>query len=246
MRAMGNLKAILFDIDDTLFSTTEFARRARLNAVRAMIRIGLRAPEVEVSRELDEVIREFGSNYGSHFDKLLMRLPQSAQGGVNPALIVAAGFVAYHDTKFQELKPFDDVVPLLRAMRDAGLRAGIVTHGWTEKQSEKLIRLGLASYLDLQAVFISDQVGISKPNPKLYSAALRAMWLDAGEVMYVGDNLSHDIAPPKSLGMKTVWSRRSAREGQEPEEFGPDHIIDDFRGLAQILRAEYGVPLDEF
>ena len=54
------------------------------------------------------------------------------------------------------------------------------THGWTGKQSEKLIRLGLVPYLDMQAVFISDQVGISKPNPKLYSAALRAIdppWL---------------------------------------------------------------------
>lgn len=243
---MGNLKAILFDIDDTLFSTTEFARRARLNAVRAMITMGLRAPEVEVSRELDEVIKEFSSNYGKHYDKLLMRLPQSAQGGVNPALIVAAGVAAYHDTKFQELKPFDDVVPLLSALRDAGMRTGIVTHGWTEKQAEKLIRLDVLAYIDTQAVFISDQVGISKPNPKLYSAALRSMWLNASEVMYVGDNLAHDVAPPKSLGIKTVWSRRAAKTNQDPDDFGPDHIIDDFRELGQVLREHYELNLAEF
>ena len=42
--------------------------------------------------------------------------------GVNPALIVAAGVAAYHDTKFRELEPFDDVVPFLEFAREAGLR----------------------------------------------------------------------------------------------------------------------------
>jgi FMN phosphatase YigB (HAD superfamily) len=125
-----------------------------------MIEMGLKAPEMAVVRELEEVIREFGSNYGSHYDKLLMRLPQGSQTGVNPALIVAAGVAAYHDTKFQELRPFDDVQPFLRALREAGVRTGVVTRGWTGKQAEKLIRLGLVPLLDPQAVFISDQVGI--------------------------------------------------------------------------------------
>lgn len=242
---MGSIKAVLFDIDDTLFSTTQFARKARLNAVRAMIEMGLKAPEMAVVRELEEVIKEFGSNYGSHYDKLLMRLPQGAQTGVNPALIVAAGVAAYHDTKFQELKPFDDVQPFLRALREAGVRTGVVTHGWTGKQAEKLIRLGLVPLLDPQAVFISDQVGISKPNPKLYSTALRAMWLEASEVMYVGDNLANDVAPPHSLGMVTVWARRAAREGQD-ESVVADHVVDDFRELAAILRERHSIPIEEF
>jgi len=237
------LKAILFDIDDTLFSTTEFARKARSNAVHAMVKAGLDLPEEVVMKELEEVLAEFSSNYEHHFDKLLMRLRPKSLERVNPALVVAAGVAAYHDTKFLELAPFDDVYPLLRDLKRAGVRLGIVTHGWTVKQAEKLVRLGLVPYLDPKAVFISDQIGISKPNPKLYQLALSDMGLSAAEVMYVGDSPEHDIAPPKSIGMVATWARRASRFKDEAPKVAADHVIDDFDQLRPILRKDYGLPL---
>ncbi len=240
---MHRLKAILFDIDDTLFSTTEFARKARRNAVRAMIQAGLDVPEEVVLKELDEVLAEFSSNYEHHFDKLLQRLRPACLQATNAALIVAAGVAAYHDTKFRELAPFDDVFPLFADLKRSGMRLGIVTHGWTVKQAEKLVRLGLVPYLDPRAVFISDQIGISKPNPKLYALALRDLGLSAEEVMYVGDSPLHDIAPPKSLGMITVWARRAARHGLEGTGVVPDHVVEDFEELRGILAREYGIPM---
>ena len=126
---MSSLRAVLFDIDDTLSRTSEFAQQARANAVHAMIAAGLDAPEEVVLRELDEVIAEFSSNYEHHFDELLQRLPPERRERVNPALIVAAGVAAYHDTKFRELAPFPDVVPLLAALTKAGRAPGLITHG---------------------------------------------------------------------------------------------------------------------
>ena len=101
----------------------------------------------------------------------------------------------------------------VQALRRAGLLTGIITHGWTTKQAEKIVRLGLVPHLDPGAVFISDQLGISKPNPKIYSIALRDLGLKASEAMYVGDNPTHDVTPPKSIGMIAVWARRAARHG---------------------------------
>ena len=243
---MVQLKAILFDIDDTLFSTTEFARKARANAVRAMVGAGLDLPEEVVARELEEVLAEFSSNYEHHFDKLLMRLRPPSLARTNPALIVAAGVAAYHDTKFRELVPFDDVLPFFGSLRKAGMRLGVITHGWTVKQAEKLVRLGLVPYLEPSAVFISDQIGISKPNPKLYALALSDMRLVPHEAMYVGDSPEHDIAPPQSLGMATVWAARAAKRGLEGTGITPDHVVRDFRELAGILRERYGVRLEPF
>lgn len=240
---MRRLQAILFDIDDTLFSTTEFARKARRNAVRAMIQAGLDVPEEVVLRELDEVLAEFSSNYEHHFDKLIQRLRPSCLKGLNSALIVAAGVAAYHDTKFRELAPFDDVFPLFNDLKRAGMRLGVVTHGWTVKQAEKLVRLGLVTYLDPRAVFISDQIGISKPNPKLYATALADLGLPANEVMYVGDSPEHDIAPPQSIGMITVWARRAARHGLDGTGIAPDYTVEDFEELRGILVREFGIPL---
>ena len=240
---MSRLRAVLFDVDDTLFSTTAFARKARANAVRAMVEAGLGLPEEVVARELDEVIAEFSSNYDHHFDKLLQRLRPSALAQLNPALVVAAGVVAYHDTKFQGLAPFDDVIPLLEGLRAAGLVTGVVTHGWTVKQAEKLVRLGLVPHLDPRAVFISDQIGISKPNPKLYATAQRDLGLEAAEIMYVGDSPTHDVAPPQSLGMTAVWARRAAKATLEGTGITPDHVVDDFGDLRRILRERYDVPV---
>lgn len=238
---MRKLSAILFDIDDTLFSTTEFARRARANAVRAMIQAGLDVPEEVVLKELDEVLAEFSSNYEHHFDKLLQRLRPAALLRMNSALIVAAGVAAYHDTKFRELAPFDDVFPLFKDLKAAGMRLGIITHGWTVKQAEKLVRLGLVPYLDQRAVFISDQIGISKPNPKLYQTALRDLKLEASEVMYIGDSPEHDIAPPHSIGMITVWAKRAAKFGIAGTKIQPDYVVANFDELRPILRREFNV-----
>ncbi len=236
---MSRLKAVLFDIDDTLFSTTQFARIARWNAVKAMVKAGLDLPEEEVLRELEEVIAEFTSNYDSHFDQLLRRLRPKSLDRINPALVVAAGVVAYHDTKFKELEPFGDVFPLLRALRQTQVQMGVITHGLTIKQAEKLIRLGVLPFFDPRGIFISEQIGISKPNPKLYALALRDLGLAPNEAMYIGDNPTHDIAPPQSIGMTAVWARRASRHSIEGTGIEPDHIVDDFEQLRDILRTRY-------
>ncbi|MDP6369263.1 MAG: TIGR02253 family HAD-type hydrolase [Planctomycetota bacterium] len=238
---MSALRAILFDIDDTLFSTTEIARHARRNAVEAMIERGLKLDADTVLRELDEVISEFGSNYAHHYEKLLQRLPPEALAGLNPSLVISAGIVSYHDTKFQELKPFADVAPLLADLRAAGMHLGVVTHGWTVKQAEKLVRLRLLRFFDPLAVIISEQVGISKPNPKLYAKALRELDLPASEVLYVGDNPTHDIAPPQSLGMRAAWIKRAAKHDLAGTGIQPDHVVEDFEGLRTVLREVYGI-----
>jgi len=235
------LDAIFFDLDDTLFPTTAFTRRARRNAVKAMVDAGLDMPQDEVYRELQEVIVEFTSNYTNHYDHLLKRLSHSVREGINPAVIVAAGVTAYHDTKFLEIAPYEDVPSLLADLKAAGLLVGIITHGWTVKQAEKLQRLGLLPHLDPRAIFISEQVGISKPNPKLYATALETLELAPERVMYVGDNPGHDIVPPRSLGMIAVWASRGARHTLEETGVEADYSVSNFRELRKILRMEFGV-----
>jgi len=241
---MSELKCVLFDIDDTLFSTTVFARRARSHAVRAMVQAGLDLDEETVLAELAEVIREVSSNDGRHFDRLIQRLGPHHLGNTNPAVVIASGVVAYHDTKRSGLQPFDDVVPVLASIRSAGLRTGVITHGRTIKQAEKLVRLGLLPYFDPDAIFISDQLGISKPNPKLYRAALRALALQPDQVVYVGDNPVRDIAPAVDVGITAVWARRASKYSLDGTGIVPDHIIDDFEELATLLRAHFDVDLN--
>lgn len=232
-------KVVLFDIDDTLCATTLFARKARLSAVRAMIGAGLDATEDEVTAELDEILKEFTSNYDHHYDRLLQRLDPTNRGSARHGLIVAAGIIAYHDTKSKELKPFDDVIPLFKDLAASSARLGIITHGWTIKQAEKLIRLGLIPYVDRDAIFISDQIGIAKPNPKLYKFALKKLGVEPHEVVYIGDNLVADIAPPRDLGMHAVWAKRAAKKTMEETGVRAEYEVSNFAELRALLRERF-------
>jgi putative hydrolase of the HAD superfamily len=194
--------------------------------------------------ELAEVVLEFSSNYEKHFDKLLLRLPRRTLKGLNPAVITAAGIVAYHDTKTRLLEPFVDVVEVLRRLRQTELLLGIITEGLEIKQAEKLVRLRLLEFFQQKSIFISHQVGISKPNPKLYQRACIDLNLRPSECVYVGDNPLMDIDPANEIGMITVLVLREDRfrniVGQSP----PDHIIQNFWDLAEVLR-ECGVEVPE-
>lgn len=237
---MRALRAVFFDIDDTLYSTTGFARAARRNAVRAMLRQGLRGRESHLVSELEEVISEFGSNYDHHLRKLLTRLDPADLDGRNAAVLEAAGVVGYHQTKFEQFAVYEEVPEVLAALRDKGLRLGIISAGLTIKQAEKLVRLQILEYLDPAAIFISDQVGISKPNPKLYSHACETLGLDHEQAMVVGDNPRNDIDPPNELGMITVWHTRTGKHALGISE--PDYTIADFRDLLALVEANYAVP----
>jgi len=239
------LKSVFFDIDDTLFSTSAFADTARRNAIEAMIAHGLRGKREDLLRELLEIVREFSSNYEQHFDKLLLRLGPEASRGVNPEILIAAGVVAYHETKFRELRVFDDVFEVLRDLARTPLLLGIISAGLAVKQAEKIVRLKVYEFLDPKAIFISDQIGISKPNEKLYLRACEATGVRPAEAMYVGDSLENDVAPCRRIGMTTVWHQRSGRFQSLDGIPEPDYRIRNFHELRDILVRDFGVKLPQ-
>jgi len=238
---MQKLRAIFFDIDDTLYSTYEFSEIAREAALDAMIKLGLKTPKEQLKQELDEIVEEFSSNYEHHFDKLLLRIPKRYYRNIKPAVLVAAAVVAYHDTKFRHLRPYEDVVEVLKLLYNTELILGIITAGFTVKQAEKLVRLKILPYITPNAIFLSDELGISKPNVKLYLRACSDLNLKPSECMYIGDNPITDIDPPKKIGMITVRNMRSSKYLNVRGKFEPDYEIHNFWDLLDILREDFGL-----
>ena len=237
----SRLKGIFFDIDDTLYSTSEFTELARSYALDAMIAAGLAVEKNVLQEELDEVINEFSSNYEHHFDKLLLRIPKRFYRGLNPALIVAAGVIAYHDIKARRLAPYEDAIEVLRLLSKTDLILGIITEGLDVKQAEKLVRMRINQYLSPNAIFISNQIGISKPNPKIYQRACSDLNLKPAETMYVGDNPLHDTDPPNEIGMLTVRMRRGGKYYNVEGASKPNREVQNFWDLLDYLRQEFEI-----
>ncbi len=238
------LDVVFFDVDDTLYSTTEFARRARRWAVRAMIEKGLQADEEEAYQELTEVVSEFASNYDQHLDRLIDRLGPGCLGRHNPAVIIAAGVVAYHRTKQREMEILPDARALLVRLRDASVRCGVISAGLQVKQAEKLVRLRVLPFLDPSAIFFSDQMGVSKPNPKIYAKACQALGIPPHRAVYVGDRPTHDIEPAAKAGLHTVLYRGAGgKYASQSTSVDPDHDVRDMTELIPVFRDRYHLPL---
>ncbi|MBX3472739.1 MAG: HAD-IA family hydrolase [Planctomycetes bacterium] len=238
-----SLDAIFFDVDDTLFSTSEFAEKARFASCAAMHRAGLKLEPQVLMDELREVVSEFSSNYDHHFDQLLRRIPKRHYKGVNPAIILAAAVIAYHDTKIRELVPYADAIRLLEDLARLDLVRGIISNGLTIKQAEKLLRLGVYPYLTPTAIYISEQIGINKPNVKLYRRACSDLNLKPSRCVYVGDHPTRDIDPANTLGMITVRLRSGGRHDGAPGQTAARHEVRDYEELRAILVQQYGLPL---
>ena len=237
---MPKLRAIFFDIDDTLYSTSEFSELARSAAIDSMIEAGLNLSKEEIREALDEVIHEFTSNYEHHFDRLLLRTPRRYYKGINPAIIVAAGVMAYHETKSRRLAPYEDAIEVLRLLSSStDLLLGVISEGLEVKQAEKLVRMRVTQFLSPSAIFISNQIGISKPNPKLYQRACSDMNLKPAETMYVGDNPLHDIDPPNSIGMIAVRMRRAGKYYHVESKSKPARVVQNFWDFLDYLKQDF-------
>jgi putative hydrolase of the HAD superfamily len=234
------LRAVLFDIDDTLFPTTVFAGRARRRAVDAMVHAGLDVEPEAAYAELEEVVREFSSNYGHHFDKLVVRLGNRLKPGVHQAIVIASGVCAYHAAK-EHIRPYADAVRALAALARTGLLRGVVSNGLTVKQAEKLVRLGLERAFSPNAIFISEELGVAKPHPKIFTIACESLGIPPDEALYVGDHPAKDIDPAREAGLHTCLRRGGGRHADEPSAAGPEFAVESLDELIAILRDRFGV-----
>jgi len=214
---MGRI--ILFDIDDTLFPSTEFADLARKNAVRAMIGMGIRKSEEELYSLLLKIIKKKGSNYPKHFDLLCKQLKIR-----RPARFIAAAVAAYHNTK-TSIAPFPDAPRTLLQLREGGNRLFVASNGSAIKQWDKLIRLRLALYFE--DVFVSGELGVEKGG-SFYRKILKTLDAKPQDCIMVGDREDADIAPAKSIGILTIRVRSGKYASMESTA---DFQVD---GISQI------------
>jgi putative hydrolase of the HAD superfamily len=199
------IDAIFFDLDDTLFDATGLAERARRAATEGMIEKGLKGVTAESGYEmLKEIVDEFGSNFDNHFNMFLKRLDQSS------SKLISVAIITYHTIKIKEIKLYPDVFEFLLNVRDrTSCSLDIITDGLAVKQYEKILRLGIDPFFP--SVFISDEIGIREPNPKMFTWALEKTKAQPERSLYVGDRLDFDVVPAKKAGMKTCIVHRNGK-----------------------------------
>ena len=191
------IKAVFFDIDDTLYDTSGFARLARRAALSVMIDAGLPLETEEAYLLLREIINEYGSNYGRHFNVLTKRV-----FGEEKPLLIALGMITYHNVKFALLRLFPQTTKTLIYLKEKGYRLGVISNGKTIKQWEKLIRLDLHHFFD--EVITSEEAKFEKPDRRIFELAMEKMGCTANNSIMVGNKFNEDIMGALSSGISAI------------------------------------------
>jgi HAD superfamily hydrolase (TIGR01549 family) len=122
----------------------------------------------------------------------------------------------------ERIAAYEGVPELLDELRAAGDRVGVVTNGTEAQQRGKLALTGLAGKVD--AVVVSDEVGIAKPDPRIFDLALEALGASGAprsEVWMVGDAAHADVVGAQAAGIRTAW----LAHGQEWDGDTPPDVI---------------------
>ena len=190
----GPLRAVVFDLDDTLYDCTgTLVEASRRNAAEVLVKAGL-------PMGVDEAValqRDLADKQGPHFlvfDEIARRHALDAEA-------VDAAYRAYNSDEVADIEPFPGVRQTLAALRDQGVLCFLLTSGTHRRQSAKVRKLGLADAFD--EVVINDV-----DRGALMSECLRYLLdkhgLRPDEVLVVGDRPQEEVRTGKELGTLTA------------------------------------------
>ncbi|MFH1586721.1 MAG: HAD-IA family hydrolase [Candidatus Diapherotrites archaeon] len=219
------LKAVLFDLDNTLIDFMKMKKMSCEAAISAMIDSGLEMEQEKAYNKLFELY----DVHGIEDQKIFQRFLAEVQGEVDYKILSNA-VTAYRRVQMGFLSPYPHVRSTLISLRTKGFRLGVVSDAPKMRAWLRLSEMNLTDFFDV--VVTLDDTGELKPSRLPFEAAIEKLGIPAKEILFVGDNPGRDIAGAKKLGMKTAL----AKYGQM---FPSDGIKADFelRDIADLLGA---------
>ncbi len=226
---------MLFDFDDTLFDHS-LTCRAALGRLRAstpfLRRLPLDTVWREYSRLLEEVHPDVLAGLRSIDEARTERFRRLGfLAGVSIGVEEASELSHRYRSHYQRLRrPVPGVPQLLRRLHARAV-LGIVTNNERAEQEEKLTALGLSPWID--ALVVSQDVGVSKPDPRIFAIALDRVGASPSEAVMIGDSWESDVRGAQAAGIRAIWFNRFGKT--RPDRLEVDELRS-FRAPSQIER----------
>lgn len=188
---IDGLKAIVFDMDDTLYGEKEYVRSGYQKIAEVI-------PGVE--NAADKLWNLFEEKKPAI--DVLLKQEQIHSEDVKQACLYAYRY------QIPDIHLYDGVKEMLEEFRKKGLKLGIITDGRSEGQRAKLQVLDLEAMVDY--IIVTDELGgpeFRKPNPIAFEKMKAMLNVEYEQMCYIGDNIRKDFIAPEQLGMKAIWFR---------------------------------------
>jgi len=223
------IKAVVFDLDNTLMDFMKMKRRAIEEAIPAMIDAGLHLTVDEANSKIDEIYKEQGIEYQQVFDEFLKRVLDKVD-----YKIWAAGVVAYRRAREASLIPYPHVYSTLYKLSKLKISTGILSDAPTKEAWLRLAYLNFHHIIDEVVTF--DDTGVRKPSPIPFKRILEKLKVEPYEAIMVGDWVERDIVGAANVGMKTAIARYG--DVFNTISHSADYELNDISELVDIVRKE--------
>lgn len=198
------MKAVIFDIDGTLYSYDK-AHEKGFSAVCRYAQNVLGIPEADFAADCKRLFKQINSELGAQaamhtrairFQRIL------EERGLSLSYVDVLEEM-YWNTLIQESAPEPGLEQCLADLKAAGYVLGIGTNMTLVWQIKKLKALGLIDYF--QFIVSSEETGVEKPDKKLFDMCAQKAGAEPGQCVFVGDSLKNDVLGAEKAGMKAVW-----------------------------------------
>ena len=225
------IKAVIFDLDNTLVDFMLMKRQAIDAAIHAMRDAGLELSSEEIRKRVDEIYKERGMEFQNVFDQLLF----DEFSKVNYK-ILAAGVIAYRRAREAALVPYPHVYMTLMELTKMHIKLAVVSDAPAREAWLRLCYLNFHHIFD--AVITFEDTGERKPNPGPFRKALELLNVKSKEALMVGDWAERDVVGAKQVGMKTIFARYGDTFGTLVSN--ADYDVDDVGEVIKIVKKENG------
>ncbi len=220
------IKAVIFDLDNTLVDFMAMKEAAVTSAVKAMIDAGLKIRPQAAKDKIYAIYQEEGIEDQRVFDKFLFQLL-----GRIDYRIHAAGIIGYRRAREAALVLYPHVQLTMIELIKRGLKLAVVSDAPRLQAWLRLCQLNLQNIFD--AVITFEDTRRRKPDPRPFRLALRRLKVKPAEAVMIGDWAERDITGARSLGMTTVFARYGDTFGTPAS--GADFEIDDIIQVLDIV-----------
>lgn len=137
---------------------------------------------------------------------------------------------AYAELRDNAIRPFPEALETLRCLQGQGIRLALLTNGNARLQRRKIERHRLAAFFE--CILIEGELGVGKPDERIYLHALSQLETTPAETWMVGDNLEWEVAAPQRLGIFAIWHDVAGSGLPASSTVCPDRII---RSLSELV-----------
>ena len=194
------IKAIIFDLDNTLLDFVKMKQFSVKAAITAMNEAGLEVDEKKAYKDIFDLYIERGWENQQVFDDYL----NQTVGEVSNK-ILAAGIVSYRRAREATLLVYPNVNKTLIQLIKMGINLAVVSDAPSREAWMRLYYLNLHHVFDPVLTF--DDTGVRKPSPKPFQMALDYLKIEPNEAIMIGDWPERDVVGAKEIGMKTIFAR---------------------------------------